>query len=141
VETCRRLRRSNAVADRVAWLVKNHLRAVNAPQMRLATLKRFLREEGIEELLELCRIDALAASGDLRYVDFCRAKLRELAAEEIAPPPLLSGRDLIELGHRPGPRFKEILHAVEEGQLEGALGDRDQALAFVRERFPVAKTS
>jgi poly(A) polymerase len=135
-EICRRLRRSNAIGERVAWLVKNHLRAVNAPQMRVATLKRFLREPWIEELLELCEIDASAASGDLQYVNFCRAKLAELAVEEIAPPPLVTGRDLIELGHRPGPRFKEILHAVEEAQLEGALADREQAIAFVRERYP-----
>ncbi|MGH7804913.1 MAG: HD domain-containing protein, partial [Candidatus Binatia bacterium] len=140
-EICRRLRRSNAVAEKVSWLVKNHLRAVNAPQMRVSTLKRFLREPWIDELLELCAIDASAASGDLQYVDFCRGKLAELAVEEIAPPPLVSGRDLIELGHRPGPRFKEILHAVEEAQLEGALADRDQALAFVREKFPAEKTS
>ncbi len=140
-DICRRLRRSNAIGERVAWLVKNHLRAVNAPQMRVATLKRFLRESWIEELLELCEIDANAASGDLQYVNFCRAKLAELAVEEIAPPPLVTGRDLIELGHRPGPRFKEILHVVEEAQLEGTLADREQAIAFVRERFPVEKTS
>ena len=140
-EICRRLRRSNAVGERVAWLVKHHLKPVNAPQMRLSTLKRFLREEGIEELLELCAIDARAASGDMQYVDFCRTKLAELATEEIAPPPLLTGNDLIALGHRPGPSFKQILHAVEEAQLEGTLADRAQALAFVRDKFPAEKTS
>ena len=59
-EICRRLRRPSAVADRVSWLVKDHLRLVSAPEMRLSTLKRFLRQDGIDELLELCRIDAAA---------------------------------------------------------------------------------
>lgn len=136
IEIGKRLRRSNAIGERVAWLVKNHLRPVNAPQMRAATLKRFLREDGIDELLELCRIDAMASSGDLQYVEFCRAALARFATEGISPPPLLTGRDLIAIGLRPGPRFKEILAAVEEAQLEGTLGDREQALAFVREHYP-----
>jgi putative nucleotidyltransferase with HDIG domain len=138
IGVCQRLKRSRAVWERVAYLVRNHLRLVNAPKMRRATLVRFLREEGIDELLELARMDATAASGDLRYYDFCRARLAELSTEEMRPPPLVTGHDLIALGHRPGPRFAEILHAVEEQQLEGALATRDQALAWVRARYPPA---
>jgi tRNA nucleotidyltransferase/poly(A) polymerase len=134
---CRRLRRSNAVCERVAWLVKDHLRPLNAPDMRLATLKRFLREEGIEELLELCRIDATASNGNLNYYEFCRRRRAEIAEQELRPAALLSGHDLIVLGYRPGPAFREILAAVEEAQLEGAVATRDQALALVQARFPV----
>ncbi|MBI2963716.1 MAG: CCA tRNA nucleotidyltransferase, partial [Deltaproteobacteria bacterium] len=136
-EICRRLRRPNAVAERVAWLVKNHLRVLDAPQMRLATLKRFLREEGIAELLELCRIDASASNGNLQFYEFCRARLAAFSAADIQAPPLVSGDDLIALGHRPGPAFRTILEAVEDAQLEGALVTREQALEFVRERFPL----
>ena len=136
-DICRRLRRPGAVAERVAWLVDDHLRLLNAPEMRLATLKKFLRQEGIDELLELCRIDASASNGNLFHYDFCRRRLAELAVEEMKPAALLSGHELIALGHRPGPAFKEILAAVEEAQLEGTIGTREQALAWVRERFPV----
>jgi poly(A) polymerase len=135
-EICRRLRRPNAVADRVSWLVKDHLRLVSAPEMRLSTLKKFLRQNGIDELLELCRIDASASNGNLHYYEFCRRKLAEIGAEQMKPPPLVSGHDLIALGYRPGPAFKEILEAVEEAQLEGSVATREQALALVQERFP-----
>jgi poly(A) polymerase len=117
----------------VAYLVKNHLRLLNAPEMRPATLKRFLREEGIEELLELARIDALSSSGDLRPYEFCRRKLAELSPEQITPPRLLNGHDLIALGLPPGPHFKEILDAVEEAQLDGRLLTREDALAWVQQ--------
>ena len=137
VEICRRLRRPNAVAERVAWLVKNHLRLLNAPQMRVATLKRFLREPAIEELLELCRIDAAASNRNFYWVDFCREKLGELAKEPTPSKPLVSGADLIALGHHPGPAFREILDAVEDAYLEGTVASRDEALAFVRARFPL----
>ena len=45
--------------------------------------------------------------------------------------------DLIAAGYSPGPRFKEILSAVEDGQLEGRLQSRDEAMAFVQAEFPL----
>jgi poly(A) polymerase len=132
---CRRLKRSRAVWERVAYLVRNHLRLVNAPRMRRATLTRFVREDGFDELLDLARIDALGAGGDLQYVEFCQRALAELSQEQLRPPPLLNGRDLIALGHEPGPRFAEILHTLEEQQLEGRLATREEALAWVRSRY------
>jgi poly(A) polymerase len=135
VAICQRLKRSRAVWERVAYLVRNHLRLVNAPHMRAATMKRFLREDGIDELLELARMDALAASGDLQYYEFCRARLAEMSAVDMRPPPLLNGTDLLALGHRAGPRIGEILHALEEAQLEGRLATREDALAWVARTY------
>jgi poly(A) polymerase len=136
VTICQRLRRSREVWERVGWLVQNHLKLLHAPEMRVSTLKRFLAQDGIDELLDLARLDALASNKDLRLYEFCRAKQRELAAD-LKPPPLLRGRDLLEMGFEPGPRFREILDAVEEAQLENRLTTRPQALAWVRERYPV----
>lgn len=129
---CQRLRRSRETWERVEYLVRSHLRHVNAPQMRASTLKRFLAEEGIEELLALVRLDILASSGNLETWEFCRRKREELGAERLAPPPLLRGRDLLDLGLTPGPRFKQLLRAVEDAQLEGTVTTRDEALEWVR---------
>lgn len=133
VEICQRLKRSRPTWERVEYLVKNHLRVLSAPDMRSATLKRLLREDGIEELLELARLDALSSSGDLRPYDFCKRKWAEFGPEQVAPPRLLTGKDLIALGFSPGPRFKKILDAVEEAQLEGLLQTREDALAWVQQ--------
>jgi poly(A) polymerase len=57
--------------------------------------------------------------------------------EAIRPNPLITGRDLIEAGYAPGPRFKEVLAAVEDAQLEGRLTSRDAAMEFVRREFPL----
>jgi poly(A) polymerase len=138
VEICQRLRRSREVWERVAWLVRHHLKLLHAPEMRISTLKRFLAQDGIDELLELGRLDALASNKDLRLYEFCRAKQREHAAD-LKPPPLIRGRDLLEMGFEPGPRFSEILEAVEEAQLESRLTTREQALAWVRERYGAAR--
>ena len=104
--------------------------------MRLSTLKRFLAHDAVEELLALARLDALASNKDLSHYDFCQQRLRELSVDGIKPPPLLRGTDLIALGHEPGPRFKRILDAVVEAQLEGTLHSREQAIEWVKGQFP-----
>ncbi|HTN71795.1 MAG TPA: CCA tRNA nucleotidyltransferase [Methylomirabilota bacterium] len=134
-EILKRLKRSRATWERVAYLVHNHLRHTQAPNMRLSTLKRFLGEEGIDELLELARIDALSSNGDLQYYEFCKNKQTELRAEEIHPEPFLRGRDLIAMGFHPGPIFQKILKQVEEGQLGGELNSREEAMAWVKKNF------
>jgi len=134
-EIMKRLKRSRTTWERVVYLVRNHLRHTQAPNMRLSTLKRFLGEEGIDELLELTRIDALSSNGDLQYYRFCKQKLEEFKEEEIHPAPLLRGRDLLALGFSPGPAFSEILKQVEEAQLGGELNSREQALAWVSEHY------
>jgi poly(A) polymerase len=134
-EILKRLKRSRAIWERVAYLVRNHLRHVQAPAMRLNTLKRFLREDGIEELLELTRIDALSSNGDLQYYRFCKARLAELKDEEIRPAPLLRGGDLIALGLTPGPIFTDILRQVEDAQLGGELQSRQEALEWLQRNY------
>lgn len=135
IAICQRLRRSRETWERVAHLVHDHLRLVQAPQMRLSTLKRFLAHEWIDELLELARLDAMASNQDLTYYDFCRQRLRELGVDDIKPQPLIRGRDLLEIGFEPGPRLGEILSAVSDAQLDGTLTTQAQALAWVRERY------
>jgi tRNA nucleotidyltransferase/poly(A) polymerase len=138
VAICQRLRRSRTTWERVDYLVRHHLRLAQAPEMRLATLKKMLAEEGFEELCRVARLDALASSRDLRYVLFCERRRAELRAEELQPPRLLTGADLLAMGYAPGPRIGEILRLLEDAQLEGEVTSRAAAETFVRERFPLA---
>jgi len=131
-----RLRRSRETGERAAVLVEQHLRHVQAHAMRFATLRRFLAQPYVEELLELVRIDALSSSGDLGSYAFCRDKHAELAREEPLPEPLLRGRDLIDLGHRPGPRFREILERAFDAQLEGEIDTVEAARAWTARHYP-----
>ena len=117
--------------ERVAYLVRNHLRLCMAPRMRTATLKRMLAEEGFDELMQVAMLDALASRSYLGYWHFCRRALESMTAAEIHPPRLVTGNDLIGLGFTPGPRFKQILQEVEDLQLDGALATRDDALDCV----------
>jgi tRNA nucleotidyltransferase/poly(A) polymerase len=139
VAICQRLRRSRAAWERVAWLVAEHLRIVQTPKMRLSTLKRFLGHEGIEELLELARIDALASNGNLEFVQFCERTRRELSEQVLRPQRLLTGADLLRLGYPAGPKIGAMLHTVEEAQLEGQVTTRAEALDLVRAQYPIGE--
>ena len=60
-----------------------------------------------------------------------------LPEEAVKPPLLVTGEDLIAAGYRPGPRFREMLAAAEDAQLEGHIASKDEGLALVRAAFPV----
>jgi poly(A) polymerase len=135
-EICRRLRFSNDDTDQILALVANHMRFADVQRMSESTLKKFLRLPGFDEHLELHRIDCLSSHGQLESFEFTRGQLRSLPPEAIRPKPLITGRDLIEAGYEPGPRFKDILGAVEDAQLEGRLESRAAAMEFVGREFP-----
>ena len=135
----RRLHFSNRIRERVLDHVRLHLHFLDAQKMRQSKLKRFLRQDGFEELLELHRLDSLASKGDLEAYEFCKARFRELEAtapeDGLRPEPLLRGQDLITLGLQPGPDFKRILTALEDAQLEGQVTTRHEAEDLVRREF------
>jgi poly(A) polymerase len=133
---CRRLRFSNDETEQILALVDNHMRFGNVSRMKESTLKRFLRMPAFDEHLALHRADCLASHGNLSTYEFIEQKRGEIPAEKMRPSPLVTGDDLIAAGHVPGPRFREILRAVEDAQLEGRLPSRDAALEFVRREFP-----
>ena len=103
--------------------------------MKESTLKKFLRMSGFDEHLELHRIDCLSSNGIMESYEYAREKLQTMPPETIRPEPLITGRDLIDAGYEPGPRFKEILDTVEDAQLEGRFASREAAMEFVRREF------
>ncbi len=136
-EICTGLRFSNHDTDQVLSLVDNHMRFGHVTRMKESTLKKFMRLPGFDEHLALHRADSLASHGNLSTHDFLQNKLAEIPPENIRPSALMTGDDLIAAGYVPGPRFREILEAVEDAQLEGRLLSREDALAFVKTAFPL----
>ena len=134
-EICRRLRFPNEITEQVSALVANHMRFGDVKKMKESTLKRFIRLPKFEEHLELHRLDCSASHRDLSLYEFVREKVENTPEEEIRPMPLITGRDLIEHGWKPGPQFRIVLQAVEDAQLEGVLHTREEAMSFVQTNF------
>ena len=134
---CRRLRFSNTDTEQILALVDNHMRFAHVQRMKESTFKKFVRMPQFEEHLEFIGSIANRACGILRPTTSPARDSRPYRPEAIRPQPLVTGEDLIAAGYAPGPRFKQILSAVEDGQLEGRLQSKDNAMEFVRQKFPL----
>jgi poly(A) polymerase len=130
-----RLRFSNEDTEQVVALVKNHMRFGDVLQMRESTLKRFLRLSEFDEHLALHWMDCMSAHGDLRLYEFAKERYEAVPVEAMRPKLLVTGRDLIAAGYRPGVEFKAMLEAAEDAQLEGRATSTEEGLAVVREQF------
>ena len=123
----RRWRLSNQVTERAAWLVEHHQSLHQAAQQPWSKLQPILIHPGIQELLALMEAKVLLGWAAPEDVRFCREKLA-LPLEELNPPPLITGDDLIQLGIPQGPIYKKILDQVRAAQLDGLIQSADQAL-------------
>jgi poly(A) polymerase len=132
-----RLRFSSDEMERVEALVANHMRFKDLQFMRQSTLKRFLRLPDFHEHLELHRLDCLSSNRRLENYELARHKLQQFPDEHLKPAPLITGADLIAAGYQPGPIFSTILTFVEDAQLDGRIHSAGEALALVREMFPL----
>jgi poly(A) polymerase len=131
-----RLRFSNRERLQILALVDNHMRFADVRKMKDSTFKRFVRLPEFDEHLALHRLDCLASHANFDLYDYTRERLASLPAGAVRPVHLISGHDLIAAGYAPGPRFAEILAAVEDAQLEATIATRDEAMGFAESNFP-----
>jgi poly(A) polymerase len=136
----RRLRFSNDQIEQIAMCVAEHMRFRHVQEMRTSKLKRLMARATFADELELHRIDCLASHGHLDNVEFLRRKVAETPPEVVKPVPLVTGRDLLEIGFTPGPLVGAVLREVEELQLEERLPSREAALLYARQRRDGAAT-
>jgi poly(A) polymerase len=130
-----RLRFSNDDSEQILSLVEQHMKFKDVRRMRPATLKRFVRLPRFDEHLALHRLDCLSSHRNLEAYEFVTDFVRTTPPEVVRPKRLMTGEDVIGLGFSPGPIIGRILAAVEEAQLNGELGSRDEAISFVDRRF------
>jgi hypothetical protein len=65
--------------------------------------------------------------------------MTQMTPAQIRPPRYISGSDLIGMGFKPGPAFKDILRELEDLQLDGALANREAAIEYVRSHYRAAE--
>ena len=139
-EICRRWKLSNRDSQQVSWLVEHRDALAGAQQMPWPRLQRLLISEVIDDLLQLHQAIALANGGDVDAVNYCHELLR-MSPDELNPPPLLTGDDLLAHGVPRGKEYQVLLEAVRDAQLDKTITTRAEALALVdllRKRGPDA---
>lgn len=116
----------------VRALVVNHLAHHHGQAVFTDTsvrrLARRLAPATIDELAAVMRADSngrppLTSPDTHARIDTLVAQAHALALSQSAPRPIVLGRHLIALGHRPSAGFKAVLDAAFEAQLDGAFYD------------------
>jgi poly(A) polymerase len=136
-DICRRLRFSSDDQAQIVSLVENHMRFGDVEKMKESTLKRFFRLPRFPEHLALHRMDALSSINDLRLYDYAKQRYESMPQEQVRPALLVTGRDLIDAGYKPGPAFKAMLQAAEDAQLEGRITTREEGIKLIKQAAEV----
>lgn len=137
----RRLKFSNHDIHAAVEMVRHHMAFKDTKNMRLSKLRRFMARETFEEELELHRVDCQSSHGILDIYDFLKTKREEFRNEPVIPPRLVNGDDLIALGWKPGPKFREVLEVIQNRQLEGSLTSKEEALEWLAAEHPHPKNA
>ena len=132
---CERMRLSRRQQERIVYLVRRHLVFLNLPKMRVAKRYRLFEEQGFEELLELCRVDCLGSHGDMVLYQQPQQLWSDWKALDPPQKSLLQGRDLMDLGMKPGPDLGAMLDQLDDARREGEVTEREDAIAWVKARL------
>jgi putative nucleotidyltransferase with HDIG domain len=149
-QRARFFRLSNTEIDRLETIIRDHMRpsflshTKGGPSRR--AIYRFFRDTG-QAGIDICLLslaDVWATYGTTlpqerweKQVDTVRTLLEawwEGQEEQVRPPALVSGHDLINhLNLKPGPLIGEILEALREAQVEKEVNTPQEALIFCEE--------
>ncbi|HEX4145506.1 MAG TPA: CCA tRNA nucleotidyltransferase [Pirellulales bacterium] len=124
------LKLPTAESQRAARLVAEYQNVLNADTLPWPQLQRLLVADESAELLALTEAIVQATGVGGAALGHCRRKL-SLPPEELNPPLLLTGDDLVAHGVRPSPKFQTLLRAVRDAQLEKKISTKAEALALV----------
>ena len=135
-----RLSEDRELIEGVLPLVDNHLAPFTLYEAGSSdkAIRRLSTRVNIERLLLVAEVDFLgrtsedAKSGHSEALAWLAQKAEELKVKDSAPKPILMGRDLIDLGLKPSPKFKEILDLAYQKQLDGEIASKAEAIAFAK---------
>ncbi len=128
----RRLKFGRDLIDSVCGLVRRHMTFLEAPNMRPATLRRYLADPGFPLELQLMRLDAQHSNGDMTQAEFVAERYAELCDEPSLPEPWVRGEDLLALGVAEGPAIGRWLRTAHDRQIEGLVPSREALLDWLR---------
>ncbi|MEP6848277.1 MAG: HD domain-containing protein [Acidobacteriota bacterium] len=134
------------VRDQVVQLVRYHLKPGEYYKAKSpvgdGAFRRLARKVEPDLLYRVAKADSLGRNPewlpkenwfDSAAQEWFIEKVRELEIEKKAPDPILMGRHLIDLGLKPSPKFKRILDAVYELQLDGKISSVEGAIGAAKQ--------
>ena len=138
-----RLTNEHDFIESILPLVEHHMKPSQfyAQGAKAGAIRRLATKVNIAELVLVAKADFLgraikeAKEGVYLAGEWLLERAKTLDVEKKPLQILVQGRDLIALGMKPSAEFKTILQEVYEEQLEGRFGSREEALAYIGEKY------
>lgn len=137
-----RLTNRQDLINEVVPLVRCHLRPralydANASDSAIRRLAKHVQR--IDRLVRVARADH-AGRPPKQFDGFpagewLLTRAQQLAVDRRAPPPIVMGRHLLELGVQSGPDMGRLLDDCYEAQLDGDFGTLEEGLAYAKSRL------
>jgi tRNA nucleotidyltransferase/poly(A) polymerase len=128
----KRLKFSTDQTDHVCNLVADHMKVHTAVDMKKSTLRKLMAQSHFEDLIKLGWADTASSKNDFTDLNRLLARVADLRTQEVMPKPMITGKHLIDLGMKPGPKFKELLTVCFDHQLEHGFEDEAHAMGFLK---------
>ena len=125
------LKFSNSAADTIITLINSHMDHSNVKEMKASTFKKYVSRPTHDLEMELHRLDCVGSSGNFETYEHIKERKAAIPKEDVNPPALITGKDLIDAGYKPGPEFKKVLDDVRDAQLDGKIATREEALEMI----------
>ncbi|MBC2593917.1 polynucleotide adenylyltransferase [Ruficoccus amylovorans] len=138
----RHLTAHQQLIEDVLILVETHMRPalLHAAQAGDNAVRRLARKVGrIDRLIRVAEADMGGRpplSADFPAGQWLLERAEALSIKDAAPEPLIQGRHLIAFGLKPGPRFRPLIDACYEAQLDGEFNDLNGGLAHLKALLP-----
>ena len=116
----------------MVWLLSALLRVTGQESLELADVKQLMSADAWDDLLLLLEADLRAIDESLDSLEALRRRAKSVAPDNIAPPPLLTGNDLLAMGVEPGPVFGHIIDVVYRAQRNEEIATKEDALDLAR---------
>lgn len=140
IEIMNRLKFSTEDKVIISSIVEDHMNVGFAKDMKKSTIRRLVAKFNFDKLLILYKADCLGCipseeSLELIKLEGVRFLVDFVSKPEntrVLPEPFIKGKDLIDLGMKPGPLFKKILHDIMDLQLGGEVSSKEECLEIVK---------
>lgn len=132
----KRLAFSRFEIDKIAWLARYHIPFYQTLEMNISHRLRFFGHPFFEDLIHVCRADALGDDGNDTLVDNIEREYHDSRERKLLPefhPELLTGEEIMRLTGLPaGAEIGRLKHDLREKQLSGEIKTKEEAERFLK---------
>jgi len=117
--------------EEIHFLIKNHMKIKHFDEFRKTKKVKLITSEFFEKLCKLTIADSMTTEGILRNIEMVRQGEELLKEVKDYIEPLVTGKDLINLGMKSGNEFGIILKNLYEKQIEESIINKEELLKFI----------